>query len=505
MMNNMLDYLEQTVARFPQRIAFFDDRESLTYEKLGDRARRIGSALAKHSKPRTPVALLMDSRSICNLPGIFGVLYGGCAYAPLDITMPPQRLQLLLNLLAPSGILGDEKGIIALKNCGYEGAPVFCYEDAVLTAPNEKVLAAIREQSSVYDPMSILYTSGSTGIPKGSIQNHFSYIHWMKATIKIYDLDERAVFGNQSPFFYANSILEIFPPVALGAKVYLLPAGVLSFPKRFIDCLNTHHITDLCMTPSSFIAIAGADVLTPGCMGELKGGYMSGEPMPWAPLSKWMEATPNAQWWHFYGSTEMFSVAVGRVDKNHQQGDRLPVGKPFDLAHLLFVDDEDNEVPKGQPGEMLVSSPWIARGYHRDDKRTNAAWVIDPLDRGWHERFYRSGDIGYQRADGQLVVLGRRDSQIKHRGYRMELGEVERALEDVPGWTDGLILFDREKDRIWCFFTGLLTEKELRQALNKHLARYMVPDVFVHLKELPHTSNMKVDRAKLTAMMKEEP
>lgn len=229
---------------------------------------------------------------------------------------------------------------------------------------------------------------------------------------------------------------------------------------------------------------------------------MSGEPMPFRPLSAWMQAAPDADWWNFYGSTEMFSVAVGRVRKDHQDGDRLPVGKLFPLAHVLFVDENGDEAPKGEPGEMLVSSPWIARGYHRDAERTAASWVVDPLGYGWHERFYRAGDIGYQRADGQLVVLGRRDTQIKHMGYRMELGEVEAALRKIPGWADGCVLFDGEKDRIWCFFTGSLTEKELKQALKAQLARYMLPDVFVHMEALPHTASMKVDRAKLTAMMK---
>ena len=502
MMNNMLKYLEKTTAQYPDRIAFFDDQDSLTFAQLKEASRRIGSALAVHTEPRTPVALLFDPRSIRNLPAIFGTLYAGCAYAPLDITMPPERLRLLLELMTPSAILTDEKGMRSLESCAYEKAPALSYEDAAAVSPDEEALMAIREQSSVYDPMSILYTSGSTGIPKGSIQNHFSYIHWVEATIEIYRFHERMVFGNQSPFFYANSIFDIYPTIALGASSYLLPSGVLTFPKKLIECLNKHHVTALCMTPSSFISVANAGVLTKDCLPELMGGYMSGEPMPWQPLNAWMQAGPNAEWWNFYGSTEMFSVAVGKVSKNHLNDDRLPVGKPFPLAHVLFVDENGDEVPKGESGEMLVSSPWIARGYHRDAERSNAAWVTDPLGRGWHERFYRAGDIGFLREDGQLVVVGRRDAQIKHMGYRMELGEVEVSLQGIPGWVDGCVLFDSDADQIWCFFTGELTEKELIKGLKERLARYMLPNVFVHLDDLPHTASMKVDRARLTAMMK---
>lgn len=503
MMNNLVDYLNGTAAKNPQGIAFFDDRNSLTFSQLRQAARRIGSALCGHVQPRSAVALLFDARSMSNLPAIWGVLYAGCSYAPLDITMPPERLLLLLELLSPAVVLADEKGMKALEGCGYDKAPGLSYLDAEQAALNETQLSAIREQSSVYDPASILYTSGSTGIPKGSIQNHFSYIHWTEATVEMYGMDANTVLGNQSPFFYANSIFEVFLPIALGAKVYMLPSGVLTFPKRLIECLNANHVTALCMTPSSFISVVKAGVLTPGCLPELKWGVMSGESMPFRPLSIWMQATPNADWWHFYGSTEMFSVAVGKVSKDHQDDDHLPVGRPFPLTHILFLDENGDEVPKGQPGEMLVSSPWIARGYYRDAQRTQASWVIDPLERGWHERFYRSGDLGYLREDGQLVVLGRRDTQIKHMGYRMELGEVEAALRKIPGWVDGCVLFDQEKDRIWCFFTGAITENELQQGLKTQLARYMLPDVFVHLEELPHTASMKVDRARLTAMMKQ--
>lgn len=498
---NMLEYLEETAGRAPEKIAFYDDRESLTFSALLDRARRIGSCLAGRAAPRTPVALLLDARSIRNLPAMFGTLYAGCAYAPLDIAMPPERLRLMLTLLHPAAVLADERGLKAFQACGLTDAALLTYHAAQAEEADEQRLACRRKQASVYDPMSILYTSGSTGIPKGSVQTHFSYLNWTEATIDVYKLTEETVFGNQSPFFYANSLLDIFPPVALGATVYLLPAGVLTFPRKLIDCLNARRVTELCMTPSSFVSVANAGVLRPGCLPYLKWGVMSGESMPWSPLKAWMDASPNADWWHFYGSTEMFSVAVGKVEKSHQAGDRLPVGKPFSLTHILFVDENGDELPVGEPGGMLVSSPWIASGYHRDAERTAASWVVDPLNRGWQERFFRGGDIGYIREDGQLMVLGRRDTQIKHMGYRMEIGEVEAALRNIPGWQEGCVLFDEERDKLWCFYTGALEEKQIRAGLREALARYMLPDCCVHLDEMPRTATMKLDRNRLRQIM----
>ena len=256
------------------------------------------------------------------------------------------------------------------------------------------------------------------------------------------------------------------------------------------------------MTPSSFIGVANSGALTAGSLPALKWGIMSGEAMPWEPLKVWMEATPGADWWHFYGSTEMFSVAVGRVARDHQKGDRLPVGRPFSLAHILFVDENGDELPPGVPGEMLVSSPWIASGYHRDPERTAEAWAIDPLNRGWQERFFRGGDIGYLRPDGQLMVLGRRDSQVKHLGYRMELGEVEAALRRLPGWQEGCVLLDSARDTLWCFYSGPLEEKQIRAGLKETLPRYMIPEVYARLSEMPRTPTMKLDRNRLRQMMR---
>ena len=501
MKSNMLEFLEETTARVPQKVAFYDDRERLTYAALTETSRRIGSCLAALAAPRTPVALLLDSRSIRNIPAMYGTLYAGCAYAPLDIGMPPERLALLLGLLRPAAVLADERGAKAFADCGMD-LPLVAYETAAAAPIDEEKLAAIRCQASVYDPMSILYTSGSTGIPKGSIQTHFSYVNWTDDTNEVYSFTEDMVFGNQSPFFYANSVLDVISPVSLGATVYLLPAGALTFPKKFVDCLRDNHVTELCMTPSSFISIVNAGALTPGCLPELKWGIMSGESMPWPPLKVWMDATPAADWWHYYGSTEAFSVAVGKVSQDHEAGQRLPVGRPFRLAHILFLDEDGQEAKPGEPGEMMISSPWIAWGYHRDHERTAASWAVDPLERGWQERFFRTGDVGYLQPDGQLMVLGRRDNQIKHMGYRMELGEVEEALRGLNGWEEGCVLFDRENDKIWCFFTGALDEKDIKLGLREKLARYMLPDVYVHLDDMPHTPSMKVDRVKLKGMMK---
>ena len=498
-MISILEYLEATAARVPEKTAFYNDQSTLSFSGLLEVSRRIGSYLAARVPTRQPVALLINARSICNIPAMFGTLYAGCPYVPLDAAQPRERLELILDQLRPAAILTDETG--SRLTDGVRTVPVFRYEDAAGAPENPAALDAVRAAASDSDPMSILFTSGSTGIPKGSVQTHSSYIRWTEATIAKYGLTPDVVFGNQSPFFYANSILELFPPVALGATVYLLPGNVLSFPKKLIQCLNEQRITLLCMTPSSFVSVANSGALTPGCAQGLRWAIMCGEVMPWPPLKTWMSAAPDADWWYFYGSTEMFSVAVGKIDKEYSVGERMPVGRPFEQVHMLFLDENGNKALPGEPGEMLVSSPWIAEAYIHSPERTAASWVTDPLSRGDQTRYFRSGDRGFLNGAGELTVLGRKDRQIKHLGYRMELDDVDAALAGLSGWQEGCALFHRPSGKIFCFYTGTLSEKEIRAGLKKSLSSYMLPDIYVHLEQMPRTATNKTDYRALEKMM----
>lgn len=500
MYGNVLEYLENAAEKWPDRVAFADEKESMTFAGLLDAARRIGTALTAYAAPRQPVAVLMTDRSVRCVAAMMGVVYAGCPYAPLDAAMPAERLSIILAQLEPAAVVCDRATSANVSKAEFNG-PMLAYEELVQSGIDEEKLDCIRVQDSVWDILSILYTSGSTGVPKGVAQSQYSYLTYTDITINKYTFTEKTVFGNQSPFFYANSIIDIFPPMKLGASVYILPARCLSFPKLLVEQLRDRHITELTMTPSSYVKAAASGVLTEGCLPELEYIILSGEAAHWQTLQCWMKAAPKAGVWNFYGSTEMFSVAVWRLDRAYADGEVIPVGVPFPEVEVLIVDEDGRAVPRGEKGLMLIANPWMCSGYYRDAARTEAVFVEDPLGRGYHTRYYRTGDIGLINERNQLVVLGRQDSQIKRAGYRMELGEVEAALRQIEGWEDGCVLYDKASGRLCCFFTGALTQKEVQSALKKALPRYALPDAYIHLEEMPHTATMKIDRQKLRQMM----
>lgn len=502
MKRSVLDYLENTAKRCPERIAW-DAAAPFTFGQWWDAAQRIASSLSSRCALNTPVAVLMNPRSAECVKVFFGVWAAGCFYAPLDPMLPPERLKLIMQNLQPTAIVYDEESRAKAEAVCPDGCESVLWSDAAQSPVDADKLAQIRQTVTPDHLAAILYTSGSTGIPKGVAHTQGSLMAYTEETIVRYQFTENTVFGNQSPFFYANSIIDIFPPALLGAKACMIPATALSFPKTLVNYLRQKGITELTMTPSSFVQVANSGVLTENCLPELEYMIMSGEVMPWAQLAVWMNAAPKGHAWNFYGSTEMFSVSVGKVEGNYEAGQLIPVGKPFPTVKIRFMTDEGAEAAPGEAGEMYVSSPMVSQAYYRDEERSRAVYVADPLGQEpgvW----FRSGDYGFLDAQGQLNVLGRKDSMVKHHGYRMELGEVEAALRSIPGCLEACCLLDKEQDVLWAFAAGNLTEKALMDALKTKLARYMLPDKIVLLPELPHTANMKIDRQTLRKRMTEQ-
>lgn len=479
-MKNILEYLERTEQRCADRIAFTDEDGSLTFGQLTRLTQAIGSAVAEYAAPHQAVAILMNDRSVACVAAMLGAVYAGCCYVPLDASLPEERLQIIARQLQPALVICDGKGVRAAE---VFACPTLTFRQAAAHNVCVQRLNVIRSQASPDDPMAIMFTSGSTGIPKGVVQSMRSHMLYTEATIEKYGFGEEDVFGNQSPFFYANSIIDIFPTLALGAKTVILPAKALAFPTVLVEQLNGHRVTELTMTPSSYVKVAASGVLEEGCLPHLRYIVLSGEAAHWATLEKWLAAAPGADVWNFYGSTEMYSVAVWRLKGFFGDVQTIPVGPLYDGVEIRFTEDDG----------MHVHTPWLADGYYHDDLRTAELFYTD----GDGKRFYRSGDLGMMDEENHLVVLGRRDAQIKHMGYRMEIGETEIALLSAAGVKEGCCLFHKESGELHCFYTGNAAPKALASALKKTLPRYAVPDRFHQLEQMPYTPNMKVDRKKL--------
>ena len=497
----MTERIELAAERFPDRIAFSSQTTSVTYAELLQATLSVGTFVGRVLPRLTPVCILMQ-REVWAVEAILGVMQSNLIAAPLDPTMPAQRMLKVFETLQPGCLLIDDSAAQLAKALQADyPCPVLHIRDALACQADLDLIHERKRFSSEIDPIEIFYTSGSTGQPKGVVHTNRSMLSYVERTTDFTEyINSDQVYGNQAPFFYAHAQNDIFISVYNACTVHIIPDHLFKFPQALVDYLNEKQITTIIMTPTNYIYIADAGVLSPGCLPHLQSVYISGEATPWSVMETWRDAACNAGICNFYGSTENpYNTFYLLGDDTYAPGEIVSSGPPLMGIHILLLDEDGQEVAPGEVGEIYTASPWLSSGYYHNPQLTRTSFLRDPMGCGWDVIYYRTGDLGRFDERGHLRLQGRKDTQIKHRGYRMDLGEVEAALRSVEGWQHGCCLFSEEEDLLYCFWIGPLAESDLQTALKSRLERYMLPNVWVHLEELPHTATGKLDRMALKA------
>ena len=497
MQTNILEYLDASAERVPDKIAFADERTALPFAELRALTRRAGTFLARRIEPRLPVAVFMEKTPAC-LAAFFSAVRAGCFYVPLDTKMPADRIRLIFDTLHPAFVLYDEKNAENARAVAGE-APSALFADAASAEPDDALLSRIARDHVDTDLLYVLFTSGSTGVPKGVTISHRAVIDWADWLHETLDLDETAVFGNQAPFVFDNSTLDIYSTLKNGATMWIIPKKCFSFHKTMLQFLEAHAINTIFFVPSALIAIANSGILEHTRPTSLRRVYFCGEVMPNRQLNVWRRALPEVSFCNMYGPTEITDVcAYYLVDREFGDDEPLPIGFPCKNTRILILNDENQPVAPGETGELCVLGTCLSGGYYNNPEQTRRAFVQNPLNTAFDERMYRTGDLARWNERGEILFLGRKDFQIKHQGcYRIELGEIETALLAQAGVSNGCCLFDAEKDEIVCVYTGAEEETVLAAQLKTKLPGYMLPNRWVRLDRLPMTINDKIDRVAL--------
>ena len=498
MQRNILEYLEATANRLPDKIAYSDGKDSLSFSALLESSRAIGTALCQKGYRREPIAILMN-RHPTQIAAFYGVLYAGCFYIPLDADMPAERMELILKNTHARAMIVDAKGQKMADKLNFSGE-LLSYGTLGQNRIDLAALDAIRQGQIDTDPIYIVFTSGSTGIPKGVAACHRSVIDYTESLCDALSFSEDTVFGNQTPLFFDAPLKELMPTIKFGATTYLIPKSLFLFPMRLCDFLNEHRINTVCWVVSALTMISSLGVLEKNPPKYLTTVAFGSEVFPRKQYDLWRAALPNAKFFNLYGPTEATGMSTyWSADRALDAEEPIPIGKPFQNTDLLLIGEDGERVRDGEQGEIYLRGTCVTLGYYNNPEKTAEAFVQNPLQSAYPELLYRTGDIAYRNSHGELVFVCRKDAQIKHMGHRIELGEIEAAALKASGVTSACCLYDAENKRICLFYVGKVEASVLSESLKTYLPRYMLPAVCEKLDRMPLTPNGKKDRKALAA------
>lgn len=498
MVRSVLEFLEASERRFRECCAYEDEKHSYTFGEAGSAARAIGSRVALLNAHQRPVAVLME-KSASMIVAFLGVVYGGCCYCPIDVTMPPDRIRTIFSVLKPAAVI-TEGSQAALAEGLSADCPVFLFDELVKAPVNKELLTKVRLFQVDSDPLYILFTSGSTGVPKGVVVSHRVVINNMEWLEKEYDFRHEDVLGNQVPFYFDVSVHDIYSPLKFGCKTVIIPQEYFTFPANLIAFLNERHVTAIFWVPFALSVVANLRGFETDIPRNLRYIFFAGEVMPLKQLNYWRTYVPDALYCNMYGPTETYVCTYYNLDRTFSDDESLPIGHPCGNIDILVLDEENHLVVpgSGREGELCVRGCTLANGYYNNPEKTAERFVQNPLNSAYPEVIYRTGDLVSYNDRGELVYHDRMDFQIKRLGYRIELGEIEAAAGAIPEITECVCIYDKEKQMILFLYTGTLAEKrKLSKALSGRIPRYMMPNKYIYLDSMPRNANGKIDRKRL--------
>lgn len=495
---NVLQYLDATANRLPNKLAFVDEKVSYTFSGIRDAAESIGTGLLRNDVRRKETVAVIVDRTAITLAAMFGVYEVGAIYVPIDNKMPSDRMSMILEDLRPKVILYAEKNRKLADNLK-NFAPIICIEELQETVAESASLLEVRKQVLDIDPAYIIFTSGSTGKPKGIAVSHHAIIDFTEWISESCGTTEDDIFGNQSPFYFDTFIKDVFQAIKLGCTDYIMPKKLFMFPPLIVDFINERKITALFWSTSAIRIVSGSGVLEKKKPEYLRILVMGGEALQAKDINAWMNAAPKGcRFFNHYGPTEVTVDCLGyEMTRTYQDGEAIPIGKSCANMEVILLDEELRPVPKGERGEICVRGGGLALGYYGDAEKTSRAFIQNPLNPYYPDRIYRTGDIAKEDEDGNIIFLARKDDQIKHMGYRIELGEVETALNAIKGIRMAICFFDHQTDKIICCAATELEEGYIAAETKKRIPTYMSPNEWMLFKELPMNANGKIDRVAL--------
>ncbi len=480
---------EAQAARTPNAIAVKFEDQSLSYADLDRRASELAAYLASLQPGGDRLIGIWMERGIDMIVALLGVLKAGCAYVPLDPAFPRDRIAYMVEDAALQIVVTQQALAAALPAQGVRCVLI----DSDLPAV-EPAQAPVRV--SPHDLAYVIYTSGSTGKPKGVQLEHRGVVNFLHSMHREPGIGPRDRLVSVTTLSFDIAGLEIYGPLTIGGTVIMASRAVALDGLRLAELLEHHEATILQATPATWRLLLDSDWAGRPGMKMLCGG----EALPRDLATRLLET--GGELWNLYGPTETtIWSTVTRVEDTRRP---ISIGRPLDNTTVYLLEPSGQLAPVGVPGELCIGGAGLARGYRNRPELTNEKFVMLPLPGGRSERVYRTGDLARWRRDGQLEFVGRRDHQVKVRGFRIELEEIEAVLATHAGVRQNVVAVREDTpgdQRLVAYVVpeagARIENEQARATLRAKLPEYMVPGTYVVLEELPLTPNGKVDRRAL--------
>ncbi len=497
----IMDYLEDLPKEYEQKKAFISPDESVTYAELREKAHLVANFLIQQGMFHKPIALILPESIAC-LVCFLGAAYSGNYYAPFDPVMPENRLKLVLQQFAPELIIVKKQDYLKIAEMEKEAgtSKIVVYEDIASGIIYGDAIRETRKQLTDADLLYVLYTSGSTGIPKGVAVSHNNVNFICEGHSKVFSLDSDSIIGNQFAIYFAASVFVIYTTIRNYATCLIGFGRLVMNPSEWNAYLQDNGVNTLTGMPATFRLLQNSGCTNGSAVNNVNKIILGGDKMYVWEARKILRIFNNARMFSAFGATEIggnfFSSEVNQwlECKTRAENDILPMGRKFDNVDVLLLDENKK---RAQEGEMYIRFSAIPYGYYDNPEKTDEAYVQNPENSLYPERVFKSRDKVKLNDEGIYEYLGRMDFMIKRHGYRIEPGDIENAASNCDGVKQCCCIYVEDEEKLCLFYVGNLIEADCYKNIKKELPSYMMPNNIIKLKEMPLNINGKYDRRAL--------